>query len=474
MLTSNASHFGKVGVRLLIWAVLLTDCGIALGQPGSLLWTFATTDPILASPAVGLDGTIYIGSYDRMLHAITPAGSNKWAFTLPTSGAGGIYASPAIGPNGTIYCGSEEGRLYALDPATGNALWTFTITGADDNKNPAAIYSSPAVAPDGTVYFGSYSTDLSFCYLYAVTNGVLKWRYQPADGVFSGPAIGLDGAVYFGCDDGKLYALNPTGTLRWAFNAGNGAISASPAIGPDGKIYVGVGSISNPRFYSVNTNGTTNWVFTAASRIRSSAAIGNDGTIYFGSDDSHLYALNASGTLKWSVSTGAASGASPALAADGKIYIGSDDGKVRAFDRNGTNLWTFAAAGKVFSSPAIGTNGTVYVGSDYQNLYALAGTSSLATAPWPMFRHDGRHTGVYLVVTNTAPVIGSALVSSSGVDVTWNSMPGRLYRLQYKSNLADLDWSIISNDVVASASVTIRRDPTVPDQQRLYRVVLLP
>jgi outer membrane protein assembly factor BamB len=448
--------------------------GCAWGQAGSLLWSFATTDPIPASPAIGPDGTIYFGSYDRMLHAVTPEGSNRWAFTLPTKGYAGIYASPAIGLNGTIYCGTEDGRLYALDPAKGNALWTFTVEGADDNNNPASIYSSPAVASDGTVYFGSYSTDLSFCFLYAVTNGVLKWRYQPSDGVFSSPVIGLDGTVYFGCDDGKLYALDPAGTLRWVFNTGNKAISASPAIGPDGKVYIGVGSAFNPRFYCVNPDGATNWVFTAANGIRSSAAIGNDGIVYFGSNDNSLYALNPNGTLKWAVSTGATNGASPALAADGTIYIGSDDGSVRAFDRQGSNVWTFAAGGAVSSSPAIGTNGAIYFGSADYHLYALSGTSGLATAPWPMFRHDLRHTGEYVVIANTAPVIESILVSSLGADVTWSSIPGRLYRLQYKSSLVDSEWSDLSGDVVASVSLATKRDMAVSDRQRFYRVVLLP
>jgi len=54
------------------------------------------------------------------------------------------------------------------------------------------------------------------------------------------PVIASDGAVIVGSDDGYLYALNPSGTLRWKFPAAGsplGAIRSKPAIGADGIIY---------------------------------------------------------------------------------------------------------------------------------------------------------------------------------------------------------------------------------------------
>ena len=35
--------------------------------------------------------------------------------------------------------------------------------------------------------------------------------------VYSSPAIGADGTIYVGSGGGKLYAINPDGTLKWAF-----------------------------------------------------------------------------------------------------------------------------------------------------------------------------------------------------------------------------------------------------------------
>src|SRR5258705_8535402 len=43
-------------------------------------WTFVTGDFVGSSPAIGADGTIYIGSRDKNLYAISPEGSKKWEF----------------------------------------------------------------------------------------------------------------------------------------------------------------------------------------------------------------------------------------------------------------------------------------------------------------------------------------------------------------------------------------------------------
>ena len=75
--------------------------------------------------------------------------------------------------------------------------------------------------------------------------------------------------------------------------------------------------------------GTKRWDFdTQAIRYRpiSSAAIGTDGTIYFGSEGT-LYALNPDGTEKWRYAIGGdpfghSSSGNPSLAVDGTIYIG--------------------------------------------------------------------------------------------------------------------------------------------------------
>jgi len=75
-----------------------------------LKWSFTTGGYIRSSPAIVVDGTIYVGSSDGKLYAMNPDGSEKWSFTTGNS----VQSSPAIGADGTIYVGSFDGRLYAI------------------------------------------------------------------------------------------------------------------------------------------------------------------------------------------------------------------------------------------------------------------------------------------------------------------------------------------------------------------------
>src|SRR5687767_7410634 len=114
-------------VRFLILGVVFTTALAGLrGQPdGAVNWTFTTlssTTPgaILASPAIGADGTVYFGvqvgttkadASGRVI-ALTAAGAVKWTATLPDW----VDATPALGADGTVYVGSWDGKLYAFAP----------------------------------------------------------------------------------------------------------------------------------------------------------------------------------------------------------------------------------------------------------------------------------------------------------------------------------------------------------------------
>ena len=350
-------------------------------NPGDLKWTFGSTfemgpaDLVFSSPAIGTDGTIYIG-LDQSLCAVNPDGSEKWKFTT-----GGLVASsPAIASDGTIYFGSQDSHLYAItDAGTGaTQKWAFAIADLAD--------APPTIRPDGTVYIGGHQ------HFYAVNPaGTLKW-VLPNGGIFnSAAAIGVDDTVYVGGFDGNLYAMTDGGqgsaAIKWTFGAGF-EIASSPAIGADGTIYFESGDGTVFALTDDGASAIKKWTFSTGPLndpdLWASPAIGSDGTIYTTGGDGRFYALTDAGTNaieKWIFDPGPYLGAyssSPAIGADGTIYVSS--GELVALTDIGSSAtvkWILPS-NTDFSSPAIGPDGTIYAGTEYDNLDAVG------TAPSPV------------------------------------------------------------------------------------------
>jgi len=107
--------------------------------------------------------------------------------------------------------------------------------------------------------------------------------------------------------------------LKWKFETGD-SIYSSPAIGEDDTIYVGSNDCC---VYAINPNGSLKWDYETDDKIYSSVGIGTDGTIYVGNRGGYLYAINSDGTLKWKFKTDGSITSSPAIGEDGTIYIGT-------------------------------------------------------------------------------------------------------------------------------------------------------
>ena len=100
---------------------------------GSKLWEFETGNYV-ESPAIGSDGTVYVGSHDEKIYALDgKTGAKKWDFTTGDD----VMSSPAVGSDGTVYIGSNDKKLYAINGKTGAKQWEFETTGP--------VWSSPAI-----------------------------------------------------------------------------------------------------------------------------------------------------------------------------------------------------------------------------------------------------------------------------------------------------------------------------------------
>ncbi len=232
----------------------------ALSTEGKLKWAFDTGGWVDSSPAIGKDGTVYVGSWDKNLYAIGKAGREKWRFATGAV----VTSSPALDASGRIYFGSHDGKLYAVLP-DGSKAWAYD-TGAQ-------ITSSPAIGPDGVVYITSVNG-----FLHAVTpEGAMKWRLKTGGITQSSPSIAEDSTVYLGVND-RIWAVSAAGEKQWSQHVpGDGEVRSSPVILKDKTVLVISTFGTLTQFQDEKTFKGLHYTY---GYISATPAVGIDGTVY--------------------------------------------------------------------------------------------------------------------------------------------------------------------------------------------------
>ena len=206
---------------------------------GSVKWTFDVGGTIEGgTPCNSVDGTIYVGTSDGgELIAINPDGTLKWRKHI-----GECQSAPAIGKDGTVYVGSDydpgkgglhafgigpleadaNGPYYGLVNAPvqfkGKAMggysphsyhWYFGDTHASDEQNPTYIYTSA----------GNYTVILTVTDNTSNTSSDTTWAWiqttntPPNKPTINGPTKGEYGISY----DYKFVSADPDGTPIWYY-----------------------------------------------------------------------------------------------------------------------------------------------------------------------------------------------------------------------------------------------------------------
>jgi outer membrane protein assembly factor BamB len=335
---------------------------------GSLKWATMTAVPSIApqesTPTVATDGTIFLNTGGRFFHldaggnvlASATAGftsspvrerdSSLWMAnagdvaveSTDTSGRSlrNIGLSPsvplqtmagALGSSGgnDDDQGDDQGEgSYGYWTGNGNVFLTSSTGLAGSFTSPQTINdplyprrSAPTLTRDGLVIYayqypnggGVYSTRI-----YAFQVGSVQSEYWHLDLPRTGGVAGLPSGP-------GLTAADEADAM--AFRSG----TSSPAVGPDGTIYVGhldgLYAVQNAPTGAVQ-HGRVLWSIGTA-QVVSSPAVGADGRIYFGATDGFLYCAK-DGNVIWQVRTGGPVNSSPAIGADGTVFATSDDG----------------------------------------------------------------------------------------------------------------------------------------------------
>jgi outer membrane protein assembly factor BamB len=261
---------------------------ISLNSSGTQRWVQSVDNDIESPIAISeTRNEVYAVTQTGTLYAFDKTtGTPSWQFYNPEGSEvfGGVTIDPT---DGTLYFGTDTGRLYAIR-STGSQRWSYLTPSTEP------IRSRPSVNPaNRDIIFGSNNN-----YVYALpysssSTPALRWQRQTNGDVLASPTITPDGSrVYVGNSAGVFYALNASnGSILWTYPTSGsiGAIKGAAAVDVDGTIYFGTES---GRLYALDPSGALKWRYTADSAIRAEAKIGLNGIVYFVSANGTLYAVN--------------------------------------------------------------------------------------------------------------------------------------------------------------------------------------
>jgi hypothetical protein len=178
------------------------------------------------------------------------------------------------------------------------------------------------------------------------------------------------------------------------------------------------------------------------------------------------------GDLIWEFRTGSYVASSPAIGADGTVYVGSDESGVYALDGNRARRGFQKPRGWFHSSPAVGADGTVYVGSREHKVYAFETSSTgPADSPWPLFGQNAQRTGITPSPVADKIEIYTFSKSASPFTISFESRSGATYIIEVTHDLKQ--WGELGEVQATGSSVEFTDWRKALFQKQYYRVKLV-
>lgn len=413
----------------------------------------------------------------------------------------------AVQVNSTSRLGNEAGTLVLA----GGALFTS----ANRTVSTSPIGNAISLVADSEIATVSTAAavDLNLTGVPSASAGTLMFRNLAASGSGTFEPRFAAGGFNFTSPITIINNTNGTSFTRLNFFNTNGGGDQTFS-----AVISGNGSVRR----SASTSGTGGrTIFTAANTYSGLTTI-NDGTLVVnntsgsgtGSGD---IALTSGGTL---AGTGTVAGA---VSGTGSVSPGASAGTFTIgnglnLSTGGTNIWelnanTTSGAGTSFDRIVV-TNGNVVLGGNSRVLVKFIGAATFPdstnafwqqTNTWKIieltggatnpgltvftgvdgaagnnagyFTTSADATGVYLTfkpgVQAPPPVIDSNIVGAgtTSAQLSWSSVAGASYKVQYKTNLNQVGWLDLTNLFATGTTTTIVDNTSPAPVERYYRVI---
>jgi uncharacterized repeat protein (TIGR03803 family) len=416
------------------------DSGLIQGTDGSFYGATVAggTNNLGTVFRLGLDGTV------TTLYSFTGGSDGSDPFGRPVQAADGtLYGTTSAGGDlgwGTVFKITTNGAISVLK-AFDTSIAKFPDSGLmlTTDGNLYGVGKNGGTFGAGTVYRVSPEGGVTTLVSFNTTNGnfPIGKLMQAADGNLYGTTGGGGTSGW-----GTVFKMAPDGTLAtlFSFNGTNGAMPYAELVqGEDGYFY-----------------GTAAY-----------GGVGFDGTYHSGNGT--VFKLSADGTMTILHSfAGGGDGSGPIAglveASDGNFYGATYQGGAYNF------------YGTIFRVSPVG---------DFTTLYSLNPLNSDGANPDAtlILATDGCFYGttqssgdgtVFRLSVPIAPLLQIPAQTPQGLQLTWKAAASQAYQVQYSADLGSTNWTALGPTILATNGIMSALDNTGLDNQRFYRVVVLP
>ena len=278
----------------------------------------------------------------------------------------------------------------------------------------ASDYGASLSADGARLYFTDYSSGL-VCL--DSRTGRLKWSIDSC-GVDCTPAVGPDGAVYVvSCpmcinELQRIRDYGDSAAVEWTLPLGDwGQVDNGAVVGRDGMVYaVGYDALAECSFLvAVDSTGAVLWQDSARIKVGGTPVIDSRDRIIVPDWSGGLFCFNPDGSLAWSASTSELWANCTAVGWDDEVIVIGDDDRIRCFDSDGRERWTSALSIDSYSNtPCVVQDSSIIVAdpSGYTCCIGSTGQTLWEFSVWDSLGYDKRRARRLDGEGYTSPVIG--------------------------------------------------------------------
>jgi outer membrane protein assembly factor BamB len=283
---------------------------------GTLLWRFHAGSAVHAAPAVAADGTIYVGTADGIVQALSERGTLLWSYTIE----GAVAWPPLVDASGRVFVATAAQRLYSFS-SRGDLSWQL--------RAPAHVATEPALAPPWGLLFAGTDGNL---WAYS-EHAVALWHTRLLLAPSAGPAV-LGTRSVVGASTGELVLLD--GAMRRATCTLEGAVQSIPVVFRDGSAVV----LAGGALHRIDARGAVVWRREGIAW----ASAGQSGLLVIDAEQA-LFRLGLDGGAGPKVALGARASASPREDRAGTAYVPAASGDLLVVRAGGeVRRWPVARA----------------------------------------------------------------------------------------------------------------------------------